>query len=71
LVDPLIGDHLEPVRGVEQEGGVGQGEVVGPLLQATDQDDGGGWGAGMGEVAAGMEAGDLADGLGQGVGQAA
>jgi hypothetical protein len=25
LVDPLIGDHLEPLRRVEQESGVGQG----------------------------------------------
>jgi hypothetical protein len=64
LVDPLIGDDLEPVGGVEQEGGVGQGEVVGPLLQRADQDQGGGRGAGMVKVVAGMEAGDLPDGLG-------
>jgi hypothetical protein len=32
LVDPLIGGHLEPLRGVEQKGGVGQGQVIGPLV---------------------------------------
>ena len=71
LADSLVGDHLEPLRRVEQQGGIGEDEVVDPLLECAEQDHGGGRGAGMGQVAAGVEAGHLADGLGQGIGQAA
>jgi hypothetical protein len=68
LVDPLITDHLEPIGGVEQERGVGEGEVIGPLLQRAEQDNGGGRRARMGQVAPGMQVGNLANGLRQGIG---
>ena len=70
LIHPLVADHLEPVCGIKQQRGVGEGKIVGPVIERSEQDHGGGRGAGMGQVAARVEAGDLADGLGQGIGQA-
>jgi len=41
LVDPLIADDLEAVCGVEQQDSVGEGEVVGSLVQDAEQHEGG------------------------------
>jgi hypothetical protein len=71
LVDPLVADHPEPVHGVEHQHGVSEREVVSSLIVGTQQHHGRGGGAGMLQVTPRMEAGDLLDGLGQGVDQAA